>query len=103
MVMAAQERALNTRSIEDEVYHTRQDPRCRLGKDTPETEQHITAGKAYIECHWQVAGIVDRNICTEYGPEVPGSTRKIPPKVIENKWVKNLWVFQVQTDKPVMA
>ncbi|TWW77408.1 Cytoplasmic dynein 2 heavy chain 1 [Takifugu flavidus] len=30
LIMAAQEQALSTRAIEARVYHTRQDPRCRL-------------------------------------------------------------------------
>ncbi|TWW69211.1 hypothetical protein D4764_18G0000170 [Takifugu flavidus] len=44
LLMAAQEQALSTRAIEARVYHTRQDPRCRLCGDAPETVQHITAG-----------------------------------------------------------
>lgn len=42
--MAAQEQELSTRSTEADVYHSRQDPRCRLSRDAPETVQHITAG-----------------------------------------------------------
>ena len=109
LIMAAQEQALNTRSIEARIYHSRQDPRCRLCKDAPETIQHITAGckmlagKAYMERHNQVASIVHRNICTEYGLEVPGSRWKTPPKVIQNDRAKILWDFQFQTDKLVMA
>ena len=82
LIMAAQEQALSTRSIEVGIYHTRQDPRCRLCKDAPETVQHIIAGckmqagTAYMERHNQVAGIVYRNICTEYGLEVPRSEWK---------------------------
>ena len=33
LILAAQEQALGTRSIEAGVYHTRQEPRCRLCKD----------------------------------------------------------------------
>ena len=53
----------------------------------PETEQHVTtgwamqAGKAYLERHNQ-AGIVYRNICSEYGLELPGSKWTTPPKGI---------------------
>ena len=107
--MAAQEQALNTRSIEARIYHSRQDPRCRLCKDAPEKIQHITAGckmlagKAYMERHNQVASIIHRHICTEYGLEVPGSRWKTPPKVIQNDRAKILWDFQFQTDKLVMA
>ncbi|KAF7659584.1 hypothetical protein LDENG_00296340 [Lucifuga dentata] len=94
--MAAQEQALSTRSIEAGVYHTRQDPQCRLCKDTPETVQHIVAGckmlagTAYTEKHNQVAGIVYRNICAEYGLEVPKSKWETPPKVVENGRAKVL-------------
>ena len=90
LIMAAQEQALSTRAIEAQIYHTRQDPRCRLCKEANETIQHITAGckmlagKAYMECHNQVAGIVYRNICAEYGLETPRSKWETPPKVVEN-------------------
>ncbi|XP_076610522.1 uncharacterized protein LOC143335176 [Chaetodon auriga] len=99
LIIAAQEQALNTRSIEAGIYHSRQNPRCRLCKDAPETIQHITAGckmlagKAYMECHNQVASIIHRNICTEYGLEVPGSRWKTPPKVIQNNQAKIPWDF----------
>ena len=61
LILAAQEQALGTRSIEAGVYHTRQDPRCRLCKEASETVQHILAerkmqpGKAFTERHNQVA------------------------------------------------
>lgn len=109
LILAAQEQALGTRAIEAQIYHTRQDPRCRLCKEAPETVQHITAGckmlagKAYMERHNQVAGIVYRNICAEYGLETPGSRWETPPKVVENDRAKILWDFQIQTDRMVMA
>ena len=90
LILAAQEQALGTRSIEAGVYHTRQDPRCRLCKDASETVQHIVAGckmqagTAYTERHNQVAGIVDRNICSEYGLDPPKSRWETPQKVVEN-------------------
>ena len=77
LIMPAQEQTLITKS--KEIYDTRQDRRCRLCKEAPETVQHITAGctmlagKAYMEHHNQVAGIIHRNILAEYGLEVPGS------------------------------
>uniref|UniRef100_A0A3B3HR86 Carbohydrate sulfotransferase n=1 Tax=Oryzias latipes TaxID=8090 RepID=A0A3B3HR86_ORYLA len=33
LILAAQEQALSTRAIEAQIYHTRQDPRCRLCKE----------------------------------------------------------------------
>ena len=109
LIMASQEQALNTRAIEAQIYHTRQDPRCKLCKESPETFQHITAEckmlamKAYMEHHNQVAGIVYRNICAEYGSETPGSKWETPPKVVENDRAKILWDFQILTDRMVMA
>ena len=63
----------------------------------------MLAGKAYMERHNQVAGIVYRNICTEYGLETPRSKWETPPKVVENDRAKVLWDFQIQTDRMVMA
>lgn len=54
-MMAAQEQALSTKSTETRIYHSRQDPRCRLYKDAPEIVQHTIAkcmtqaGTAYTE------------------------------------------------------
>jgi len=76
---AGVEQALSTRVIEAWVYHIRQDPRCRLCKEASETVQPIVvgckmqAGMAYMERYNQVAGIVYRNICADYGLEVPKS------------------------------
>ena len=75
----------------------------------PETVQHIIAGckilagSAYMERHNQVAGIVYRNICTQYGIEVPKSQWAAPQKVAENNRAKVLWDFSFQTDKQVLA
>jgi len=41
--MAAEEQALSTTTVEAEVYHIAQDPRCRLCKDASETTQHKAA------------------------------------------------------------
>uniref|UniRef100_A0A3P9J433 Carbohydrate sulfotransferase n=1 Tax=Oryzias latipes TaxID=8090 RepID=A0A3P9J433_ORYLA len=71
--------------------------------------QHITAGckmlagKAYMERHNQVAGIIYRNMCAEYELETPRSKWETPPKVVENERAKILWDFQIQADRMVMA
>ena len=72
MITAAQEQALNTRAVTHEIYHTVQDPRCKLCKQYAETEAHITsgcsklAGTEYTERHNNVASIVYRAKCAEY-------------------------------------
>ena len=48
----------------------------------------------------QVTGIAYRNICAEYGLEVPKSKWEMHPKVAR---AKILWHLQIQTDKKVMA
>ena len=63
----------------------------------------MLAVKAYYELHNQVAGIVYRNVCAEYGLEVPGSKWAMPPKGIESKGARILWDFQIQRNKMVMA
>ena len=79
LIIAAQEQALSTRSIEAGIYHTRQDLRCRRCREASKTVQHIVAGckmqtgTAYTERHNQVASIVYRNICTMYGLDPPKS------------------------------
>ena len=44
LIMTAQEQALNTRTVAHEIYHTMQDPRCRLCKQHAETEAYIISG-----------------------------------------------------------
>ena len=44
----------------------------------------MQVGTANTERHNQVAGIVYRNICTEYGPDPPKSRWETPQKVVEN-------------------
>ena len=52
--------------------------------------QHIATGckmltgKEKMECHYRVVGLADRNICSEYGLEVPVSRWNTFPKVVEN-------------------
>ncbi len=106
LIMAAQEQALSTRSLEAGAG---QEPRCRLFKDAPETVQHIVTGckmqteTAYMGRHNHEARPVYRNIRSEYGLEVPRSEWATPPKVVENDRAKILWDFHIPTDKVVMA
>lgn len=80
IIMAAQEQAVSTSLIEGGVYHTTQDPKCRLCKDAPETVQLVTvgceiqAGTAYRERYNQVAGTVFR------GTEVVGALGAVTPR-----------------------
>ena len=87
--MAAQEQALSTSSREARVYRSRQDPRCRLCKDSPETSpahsSRVRDAGWGSERHNQVAGIVYRNICAEYGFEAPKSRWDPPPREVREQ------------------
>ena len=75
LIMAAQEQALNTRAVAHRIYHTVQDPTCRLCKQHAETVAHITsgcsklAGNEYTKKHNNVASIINRAVCAEYDLE----------------------------------
>ena len=83
--------------------------RCRLGKQSSETVQHIGSGcshlasKGYTERHNQVSNIVHRAICEWYGLSQPSEWWELPEKVIENDRAKVLWDFYIRTDKQVIA
>ncbi|XP_067944992.1 uncharacterized protein [Watersipora subatra] len=109
LVVAAQEQVLPTRQLQTKIYHTRNDPGCRLCKDTPETIQHIISGRkqlvgsTYTEPHNHVAGVMYRSLCDEHGLNKPQHEWKAPGKVNENDHAKILWDFYVQIDKHVLA
>ena len=63
----------------------------------------MQAGTAYTERHIQMAGIVYRNICSEYGLDPPKSRWETPQKVVKNNRARLLWVFPIQTDGKVLA
>ena len=63
----------------------------------------MQAGTSYIEHHNQVAGVVYRNICADYGLEVPKTKWDTPSKIMKNYRAKILWDFQIQTDEQVMV
>ncbi|XP_067950459.1 uncharacterized protein [Watersipora subatra] len=77
LIMTAHEQVLPTRQLQTKIYHTRDDPRCRLCNNAPETIQHIISGckqlarNAYAERHNCVAGVVYRSLCDEYGLNKP--------------------------------
>lgn len=58
----------------------------RLLRDSPthNSRDYNAAGTAFTEWHNQVAGIVYRDLSTEYGLHPPIPTWEIPQKVVEN-------------------
>ena len=108
LIMPAQEQTLNTRAVIHEMYHTVQDPRCRLYKQHKETVAHITsgcsklAGTEYTERHNNMASIVYRAICAEFGLEHSKDWWVEPEKAVMNDHAKILWNFPFQTDKHLL-
>ena len=106
--MSAQEQALNTRSVTHKMYHTVQDPRCRLCKQHAEIVAQITsgcsrlAGTKYIERHNCVVSIVYRAICAGYNLEHSKNWWVEPDKVVRNNHANILWDFSIQTDKHLL-
>ena len=109
LITAAQEQALSTRAVEARIYHTRQDPRCRMCKGPDETITHLIsgcaklAGTSYTERHNQVALIVYRAMCRRFELPIPSNWWEYPEKVVENDQAKIIWDFQIQTDTMVGA
>ena len=56
-----------------------------------------------MEHYDQAAGIEYRNICIEYGLQVPKSRWEILPRGVKNERAKILCGFLIQTDKLVMT
>jgi len=64
----------------------------------------MQAGKTYMERRTkQVAEIAYGNICTSYWLGLTKPLWEISAEVMEDVRAKILWVFQIQTDKLVMA
>lgn len=51
-----------------------------------------------MRSHNLVAGLVNRNIWTEYELEVSQFEWKIPPQMVENDQPKILWDLKIQAD-----
>ena len=70
--MTAQEQSFNNKAVAYQIYHTVQNPRCRLCKQHADTVAQIIsgcnklAGTKYTLKHSNVATIVYRAICAEY-------------------------------------
>ena len=72
----------------------------RLGDSPTHSGRMQNAGRNSIN---QVAGIVYKNICSEYGLDPPKSRWETLQRVVENNRAKLLWDFPNQTDRKVLA
>ena len=108
LIMAAQEQALNTRAVAHEIYHTVQEPRCRLCKQHAETVAHITCGCSkfaeteHTERPNNVDSIVYRTIWAEYNLEHSKDWWVEPENVVRSDHAKIFWNFPIQSDKHLL-
>ncbi|KAK7879105.1 hypothetical protein WMY93_034112 [Mugilogobius chulae] len=78
LILAAQEQALSTRAIEAQIYHTRQDPRCRR-KEHEKLEKYQGL-REELEKAWKVKATVV--------PVVIGALGAVTPKLDE--WLQHI-------------
>ena len=110
-ILAAQEQALRTRSIQRRIEHRIEvDPKCRLCGQKDETINHIIsecsklAQKEYKRRHDKVAKAVHWTICKKYDLQATGKWyQHIPETVQENDLIKLLWDYNIQTDQEIEA
>ena len=89
---------------------TSTDPKCRMCAAADETVVHLLtgcstlAGKEYVARHNEVAKIIHRNICTEFGiPVHKQHWIHEPQSVTDTEDAKILWDFDIQTDRRIQA
>ena len=110
-ICAAQEQALCTRSIAFSIYKTATTEKCRLCGSSTESVRHIVAECVklvqveYLERHNIVARYIHWKLCRVHAPEkAPPTPRNYAPEsVIDTNNVKNLWNFNIYTDKKIIA
>ena len=110
MLLAAQDQALPTRWRRKHIEKSADSSLCRMCGEMDETIMHVVsecrmlAQKEYKARHDKVASIVHWSLCKKF--QLQHSEKWYDhraEKVLENKEVKLLWDFNVQTDKEIHA
>ena len=110
LITAAQDQAINTKAHKTYIMKTNNDPKCRLCKENDETTAHLLTGcqklaaSEYLRRHNEVAKIIHRPICNEYGIPVEDQYWKhMPLAVTETDQVKILWDMEIRTDHHIQC
>lgn len=110
LITAAQEQALCTKVHKARIMRISTDSKCRMCKAAEETVTHLLtaceklAGSQYLNRHNEVAKIIHRNICREYGIPTPERVwHHNPLSVTDTERVKLLWDFEIRTDHRIQA
>ena len=106
-LMAAQERAIRTRSIKHHIDREDISPLCRICGEREETVAHLIsecknlAQKQYKQWrHDKITQVIHWQLCKDYNLEHAEKWYGHSPQVtIENDMVEILWDMKIQTDK----
>ena len=108
LILAAQEQALNTNTINKDIYGMNCSDRCRLCGEKLETVNHIVsackvlAQREYKSRHDKVCLNLHWGLCQKFGIEVSEKWYQHHPEaVMENEECKILWDFMIQCDREI--
>ena len=99
LIMAAQDQVLNTRAVAHKIYHSVQDPGCRLCKQRAGTVVKQQLPQVHREKFTNVSLTVYRAICAEYNLEHSKDWSVEPEKIVNNDRVKILRDFSTLIEK----
>ena len=110
-ITAAQDQAIQTRSIAKSLYHTASSDMCRMCNKHVESINHILAEcpfiaqTLYMERHNQVAAYIHWKLSKINTLEIDCDswTQHIPSKITENSHTKILWDCNIFTDSKISA
>ena len=111
LVHAIQDQAVKTRYIENNIYKTTENDKCRKCNEKAETIHHITSGcpkyanTLYLKRHNNVAKYLHLKICLNSDLVKKNCEwyKYEPLPVLENENFKILWDFSIQTDREIRA
>ena len=108
--IAAQNNAMNTNSVKAKIDRMQQNSRCRLYVDRHETINHVIseciklAQSEYQTRHDQVGKVIHRELCNKSKFDYTNECYMHNPKSVqENKTLRILWDFKIQTDYLISA
>jgi len=106
-IIAAQEQALTTNVIKNNIHHLSVSPLCHLCHSCDETEDHLISGCSFLvqpyynASHNQVGSFVHKQLCKSVGFNVVGKWwNYVPERELSNpicKILRDLSVLQTDT------
>uniref|UniRef100_H3B0S5 Uncharacterized protein n=1 Tax=Latimeria chalumnae TaxID=7897 RepID=H3B0S5_LATCH len=109
LLIATQDKALDTNSHRVRILHSGTESKCRMCKAEEETVAHIICCKtlangSYKERHNNIARSIHWALCKKANIEVTNQWWKCQPKAVEETMgVKILWDFGIRTEREIQA